>query len=278
MMDSLNLNFKCIVLSETWINETNVQLCKLKGYKEFHIYRPKGHVYSTSGGISIFCDVNISAVENTSLSFCNADIEVCVVDLVYNKCNFTIIAVYRPPQGSKENFVQQLDSILGRINVESSVVSILGDFNLNLVEFSDPIVSDFTSTLHSKGFNSLINKPTRFPGGNLTSNPSVLDMIWTNGLEISSFGILDYDATDHLPTFCALKSEVIDVETGKVRIETRPYSEVNFQKICGKLSDTNWDDLLTYDDPENCAAKFIDLLNSMYQKYFPLKVKYISKK
>ena len=278
MMDSLNVNFKCIVLSETWNNETNLQLCKLRGYKEFHIYRPKGHVYSTSGGISIFCELNIPAVLNTTLSFCNADIEVCVVDLVYNKENFIVVAVYRPSQGSKENFVQQLDDILGQVNVESCTVSILGDFNLNLDEFDDPNVADFTSKLQSKCFISLINKPTRFPNGNLTSNPSTLDMIWTNGLEISSSGILYYDATDHLPTFCTINSEVLDAETGNIRIETRPYSDINFRKFSDELSNTNWDDLLNYDDVENCSVKFVDHLNILYQKNFPLKIKYISRK
>ena len=36
MLDSLEHSFKCIVVSETWNNENNVELCKLLGYKGFH--------------------------------------------------------------------------------------------------------------------------------------------------------------------------------------------------------------------------------------------------
>ena len=36
--------------------------------------------------------------------------------------------------------------------------------------------------------------------------------------------------------------------------------------------------MLNYDDVNNCCIKFVDHLNLLYQKNFPLKVKHISKK
>ena len=274
MTDSINFRFKCIVLTETYNNPNNSQLCKLLGYKEFHVYRPLGE---QSGGVSVFCDLSLQATINDSLSMCNEDIEVCVVDIYHKTEKFTIIALYRPPNGSKENFISSLEDILCQIDLVNHTVSILGDFNLNIAQFDRPIIADFTSKLLSKGFISLINKPTRFPDGSLTSNPSILDLIWINKLNIISKGILDYNRSDHLPTYAVLNVKIND-GTGSFRVETRPYSESNYLKLCNDLNTTNWDDLLNYDDVESSSKIFVSHLNLLYQKSFPIKVKFISNK
>ena len=152
-----------------------MDLCELQGYESFHVYRPDGHVYSISGGISVFCGDNLSATINKNLSICTADSEICVVDLVYQKLNFTIIAVYRPNQGCKQNFLLELNNVLSNINIESRVVNVVGDFNLNLNDIENANIIEFVSLLQSKCLISLIDKPTRFPTGSLSSNPSTLD-------------------------------------------------------------------------------------------------------
>ena len=75
LLHSLNINFKCIVLTETWNTSNNVQLCQLPDYDSFHVFRPAGHIYSISGGISVFCDKYLCASELINLSICNEDIE-----------------------------------------------------------------------------------------------------------------------------------------------------------------------------------------------------------
>ena len=117
LIKSLNYSFKFFVLSETWNNVNNVQLCSIPGYDSFHIYRPEGHVYSTSGGISVFCDGNLAATKNSSLSICSVDSEICVVNFTYQKIGFTIVGIYRPPQGCKQIFISELDQILHSIHI-----------------------------------------------------------------------------------------------------------------------------------------------------------------
>ena len=278
LVETLDHKFTCIVLSETWNNESNLDLCKLQGYESFHVFRPDGHVYSISGGISIFCEENLSAMVNKNLSICTADSEICVVDLVFQKLNFTIIAVYRPNQGCKQNFILELNNVLNSINIESRVVSVVGDFNLNLNDLENADVIEFTSLLHSKCFISMIDKPTRFPSGSLSSNPSILDMIWTNSLNASMSGILDFDTTDHLPTFFTLDIPIVDPVTDKIKIQTRPYSDQCLEKFCVELSNINWNDILDYNDLESCVQIFLEMINSLYCNCFPLKTKFISPK
>ena len=278
MLNSLNHNFECIVLSETWNNEANVDLCMLPNYAGFHTYRPKDHVYSISGGISVLCSSSLYANQNVQFSVCNSNIETCVVDLVSKGTNITIVAVYRPPQGSKLEFIHELDQILNSICTMSSRVTVVGDINLNLYDINDNHLIDFTSKLYSKGFMSLINEATRFPNGENVSDPSILDHIWTNNFNVPLAGIIDYDLTDHLPTFCVFNFPNIDANSDKIKIQNRPYSENNLQKLINELEIIDWNSLLDYNDPETCLGSFIDKINSLYRKCFPLKTKFISHK
>ena len=230
MLHAINIDFSCIVLSETWNNSQNVQLCQLPNYDSFHTYQPDGHVYSISGGISIFCRNFLAANQIENLSFCNADIEICVVEFKLNHMNFIVIAVYRPPQGSKSNFIQHLDETLSAINVNSSTVLISGDFNINLDLSDNAITVDLTSKLFSKSFLSLIDKPTRFPTGSLDSLPSTIDMICTNIHNVPIRGILDFDNTDHRPNFCTIELGSVNLLDDKIKMNL-----VHIRKIISKL-------------------------------------------
>ena len=83
MLNTLNFEYDCIVLSETWNTERNNILCNIPGYESFHTFRPK--VETCSGGISVFCN-NLTIeqlTKNDTLSVCTANIETCVVDAKY---------------------------------------------------------------------------------------------------------------------------------------------------------------------------------------------------
>ena len=278
LLGSINLNFNCIILSETWNTELNYNLCTIPEYESFHTYRPKDHIYSRSGGISLFCSKGSLPQKNSTLSICNSNIETCVVDLIFNKIKITVIAVYRPPQGCKREFIQELDHILNSVNSSNSRIAIAGDMNINLYDIDDVFTLEYTSKLFTRSMISLINKPTRFPNTENISNPSILDHIWTNCMNVSNSGIIYYDVSDHLPTFCSLNFPSITENNEKIKIESRPFTEINLQKLINELEKINWDSLLNFDDPENSFATFAEKLNFLYMKCFPVKIKFISTK
>ena len=218
LLGSINFNFECIVLSETWNTESNYNLCNIPEYQSFHTYRPRDHIYSMSGGITVLCSKRCSAQKDDALSICNNNIESCVVDLKFNKVSITIVAVYRPPQGSKQDFTLELDHILSNIKNRNSRVTILGDMNINLYDVNDTSTVDYTSTLYSRSMMPLISKPTRFPNAGHASNPSILDHIWTNCLNVANCGVVDFDVTDHLPTFCFLDLPSGELNDEKIKI------------------------------------------------------------
>ena len=280
LQNSLNYNFNCLTITETWNNEKYLELCHLNSYKAFHTYRPQNHTYTVSGGVSIFCDHNLESSKIENLSYCSDDLESCVVETLFNGLKIIIIGIYRPPQGCKQNFIIELESIIDNVPTNSGAVVILGDFNINMDLTDNHNVIELSAKLHSKFFFPLISKPTRFPPGNLSSPPSTLDLIWTNHLYLSKYGVLDFDVTDHLPTFCIL--DFPHTNSGniqnKIKITTRPFSENNLSNLILNITSFDWDSFLDYDDYENCISKFMGKLDYFYQNTFPIKTKFISKK
>ena len=277
MISNLKHDFGCIVLSETWNTRDSVDLCNLTNYNSFHTYRPAGHVYTRSGGISVLCLDKYSATKNDDLSRCNQNIESCVVDFKFHKTSYSVVALYRPPQGCKLEFLAELENILNNIN-DSRTVFVTGDFNIDLNDLGDTSVVQFSSVMYSKGFVSLIDKPTRFPQGSIIGNPSILDMIWTNNYEIFSIGILDFDLTDHLPTFCIMKEISFSDKPELIKIVSRPFSDENVEKLRTECMNTDWTAMISHLDADNSILKFIDHMNMLYRKYFPTKIKWISQK
>ena len=146
------------------------------------------------------------------------------------------------------------------------------DFNLNFLDLENSHVVEFATKLYSKSFIPLIDKPTRFPRGNQTSEPSCLDMIWTNNLCTRTAGIIYYDQSDHLPAFCTLDTGTTTSIDDKIKIETRPFSDINLSNFAANLNEINWDHLLDYNDVDKSISDFSNILDELYKKYFPIKV------
>ena len=105
LLESINMKFQCIVVSETWNTEMNIDRCNLPNYNDFHTLRSGDNVLTRSGGISVFCSDDIHASKINNLSICTANIETCVVQMKYLEKNYVIIGLYRPNQGSKVDFM-----------------------------------------------------------------------------------------------------------------------------------------------------------------------------
>ena len=92
-----------------------------------------------------------------------------------------------------------VDTFLKYINVKINNCVLLGDFNLDLLNFeSHPDIDSFLSTLGSFYFQPQILQPTRIRNHSAT----LIDNIFFNSLEdFVISGNLCYDLTDHLPNF-----------------------------------------------------------------------------
>ena len=275
MMETMGEVPEFCVITETWNSANNVDLCKMDGYTgHLHTFRDGRR----GGGVSIFCTDKFNMNEITSLSFCKEDIETCVAMVTGQSDSLFIVGIYRPPTGSVEIFLSELESIMLSPLLRNNLIILAGDMNLNLMNYENANVNNYISCLNSYQFLPVISKPTRFAHNDPSINPSTLDHICLNKLIPVLSGIIDSDATDHCPTFIKFnhfcKNTQHDIHTFKFR----PFSKSNLDKLVGKLLLIDWDSLLVSNNVNIALDSFLNIINNAFCESFPIKIKQMSQK
>ena len=195
LLTQSKLKFDIIVLTETWCNITDAQLCYIEGYQGYHCFRKD----KLGGGVSVFvADSMIS--EPLNLNLCNSNIECLGVSVkLPNSDTINIVGVYRPPMGSKPEFIEILEKIMRDHGLNKTKSLFMGDFNICLAREYDQVSMDSSLANFFQGhyFIPLVTVPTR-----VTKNSSsIIDHIWSNVTTCSSSGAVTIEVTDHYPTF-----------------------------------------------------------------------------
>ena len=286
-LESISLPFHTIVLTETWNQVKYLNLCKIDNFNVVHTYRdlPDQNTRGgPGGGVSVFSNSSIYDIQKIDiLSVCNATIETCVAR-IYRKDNTSIehfiVGVYRPHTDSAENFIHALQNILTNHLLHNKTIIIAGDMNINILNHNDNSVNLYLSMLNSLNFVQTINKATRFPDGrNSTYNPSCLDHIFINKLTPYIAPIYFAHISDHCGSAIHLKMEETPQTVNKFhKTAFRLTNEQNIAKFETKISQTNWNFLLHYNDVNQQFSAFQNYINAIYFDCFPLKTKYISDK
>ena len=270
LLNSLSIDFDVIILTETRFR-ADVGL-NMSGYNGHHSSR----IVGGGGGVSVYCRSNLLVIGYPRLTLIEEYIEVCTVEVMINKRKIVIIAIYRPPNGSIERFIETLQSIVNDPGIHDSELVLTGDFNLNLIDYenSNQRTNDFVYVLFSLNFMPLITKPTRFPIGNQRGSPALLDHIWCNRYYNYVSGIITYESSDHLPTFLFINN--LPVREGElVKIVFRDFSDNHMSMFLNRCAefrmyfsgDVNWD-----------VEHFQHAINEIYRRCFPIKTKYVSNK
>ena len=256
------------ILTETWFTDDNLQ--ELPGYASYHTLRSNRR----SGGVSIYVKNDIPSDIILELSFSNDCIEVCTVKIKVNNCNMVLVGIYRPHSGTIEDFETSLDEILHSSLLRNKSCMVLGDLNINLL-LGTISVENFIFTMQSHHFVPIITKPTRFVDNQ--DNPSLLDHIWLNNPTRYSSGVVLSDYTDHLPTYVRIPNLVYLSEPEKIKISFRFNSPSNRALFSETIAGFNWASLKTQ-DPHVYMRLFLETLNKLYCKCFPLHVKFLPRK
>ena len=276
LLESMNLKPNLLVLSETWNKSKNINMCLLDNYLGYHEYRDGDE---RGGGVSIFCDHKLNSSKVVKFSLIESYLESCCVKVqLMNDQYIIILGLYRPPTESIPHFIEKLDYILNDIVFRNaSLVIIAGDLNININDSDSFVVNNYLNFLSSLFYLPLITKPTRFSSDIVNSNPTVIDHIFINKPISHKSGIINYDSTDHLPTFSHMNlTENFESKHDKIKIKFRPYSQQNFNSYFQKLNSIDWS-FLDVLNPNSAVEQFLDKLNSNYCASFPLKIKIIPK-
>ena len=109
----------------------------------------------------------------------------------------------------------------------------MGDFNVDLLKaHSNCFIKNYADNLISYSVNCAINKSTRYT----INSKMLLDHIYTNNLKYYNFsGIVQYDTSDHLPTFIFVHNTAMKNKVLK-DILIRDMKNFSLELFCNDLS------------------------------------------
>ena len=178
-------------LIDTTIDLEKVQL---PGYNFVH--NPSK---TNAGGTGIYVSQLYNVVKRTDLNIqIDGECEACFIEVVTNlnvDKNVIVGSLYRHPHENFEEFFKTFANVVEKINRKYHLI-ILGDFNIDMKNYSCLNVRSYKNLLLSLGLRNLINQPTRVA----ESTETIIDHIITNlpptGIES---GVIQEDVSDHYP-------------------------------------------------------------------------------
>jgi len=270
-----------ICLQETWLNgDSDVSLLQLDEYTLIS----KGKSCSVHGGVAIYLhndyDYKLLPYSSNMNIWDGVFIEVFSKTCSVNFKKLIIGNIYRPPRNVVDNyitFVSELNSILSILQRSSHEVTVVGDFNLDLLQVStNEHIKNYFDCLVSNGFVPKITFPTRLSHNHGTLIDNIFVKI-SNDFSETTAGILWNNISDHQPCFITLDFMTYQ-HSGTKYVTVYSNSEKNEIKFRDEVriscSLANFD-LNSFSDPNINYDKLHNAITSALKKHLPVKrVKY----
>ena len=153
------LDLDILMLTETWLCNNISDSSKIKEMTpKLHNFYHKPRENKLGGGVGIFIKKSFTKVQLMNTinfsSFEHLDVKITSV----NK-NIRIILIYRPPNKSKNEFIEELSDLIETFEDTRNLV-LCGDFNLHIDNQNDTYVKRFTDILENNDLINKVNSPT----------------------------------------------------------------------------------------------------------------------
>jgi len=274
-LESLNVEFDVIVLSECWDCYYDLFSTALKNYT-FYCESP---CYSRVGGIGVFIKDCYTVTRCDAMKLvCSRDNTVENIWLEINgiDSNYILGAVYRHPGGSVSDFTAAMEVTLSTISSSTTPCILAGDINIDLAKYdTHSATTDYVNMLMCNNFLPLSIMPTRITDTSAT----IIDHIYyyegknRNKDYIINCGSIWCDITDHLPVFAILAPKTgIKAHSCPIRNRRniRIFSDKNYQQFNESVKQINWDPLFMCEEVEEAYLAFESELSFAFQNSFPI--------
>lgn len=239
-------DFDVIMVTETWLNDgvESAVVC-LPGYKIFR----KDRVYGRGGGVAAYVKSVYNCTEFNFNFLVNEQLEFLFLRIRISKITLGLAVFYRPPQTNLNNLINDFDNILSTVCTDVDEIVCLGDFNVNFLNFNNPIEMCF----ESYNLKQILNEPTRITGRTST----LLDPIFVSNTDIiNSVGTFSVDnLSDHNMVFCDMKFNRVNINPKYVTY--RCFKQFDHDIFLHDLISLPWFDIIQ----ENNIDRKIDLFN-----------------
>ena len=230
-IEHLNIDFKIIALSETWLKPHHIDYI-IPSYNIENELRIKRR----GGGVSLYIHNSLQYKVRHDLKIGNDQetINSVFIEIDKNttntKRNLIVGCIYRPPWVKIADFITALMPKLEKLKGENKYTFLLGDYNVDIspcIEF-DMAFEEFKNILSSHHFFPLINQPTR----ETKSSNTIIYNIYCNipcPFDTCEVGILRPYISDHNAIFCILNN--ITVNNRTYTCSKRNFSNKNISKL-----------------------------------------------
>ena len=182
--------------------------------------------------------------------------------------NIIIGVVYKPPNTNSDTFLNSFGSILDKINRENRPTYLLGDYNFDILKYTNAKHTQaFLNLMLTFGMLPKIDRPTRINKNSAT----LIDNIFTNvhQADIES-GLWIADISDHLPIFTIIPSSFTKLTKCSGFIHKRIYPAANMNNFHEKLSNTDWSDIHQAPTTQDKYNLFTKVVNDLHEHCFPV--------
>ena len=267
LLSSLKIDFKVIGLSEIKASasapiKSNITL---PGYNFYHTMSQ-----SAAGGVGIYVKLDLTTNKRDDLSVSTVELETIWIEIDNPRAkNILCCCAYRHPSSDIAKFTQHLQETLGSIADEDKIIHIMGDFNINLLNYGHhALTDDFSSLMFSSHLMPSILHPTCITD----TSSRLIDNIFlsnTSDCNILSGNLLSM-ISDHLPQFAILKDNApVYKNLSHFARDYKKFDEASFLTEYSELENSYLSDEST--DLNTKFDTFLFNLNNLIDKHCPEK-------
>ena len=234
LLDSTNLNFDLIAISETRITKNKAQINHIDLTNCSYKHCP---TESSAGGTLLYIRNHILYKTRNDLNIYKSTfIEITN----HKKSNILVGCIYRHPVMDLNEFNDYyLNELLHKLSSESKSVILLGDFNVNLMKYDNHhLINEIHDSLSSH-----VTQPSR-----IRDSSKTIDNIFLNTLvENTISGNLTATISDHLPQFIILPNIFSIPPSNKSNIYERDWSNFKQENFILDYFSVDWNSLINND-------------------------------
>ena len=260
-----------IAISETRITKQVSLLNSLNLNNYYFEFTP---TETSTGGTLLYIANHLSYKCRNDLNIDKkSELESTFIQIVNpRKPNIVVGVIYRHPSMDLNDFnCNYLNKLLINISKEQKSVFLLGDFNVNLLNYNEHNqTNEFLVSLASNSFIPLILQPTRITRHSNT----LIDNIFSNVIDLDiTSGNFTATISDHLPQFSIIPNMFGNIQSNKSNIYERDWSKFDRENFILGYFSFDLEDLLKIDelDADNSTKMFLDKINMLLDTYAPLK-------
>ena len=271
LLSCTKTNFDIIAISETRITKQVSLLNNLCLNNYSFEFTP---TETSAGGTLLYIANHLSYNCRNDLNiYKKNELESTFIEIVnQKKSNIIVGVIYRHPSMDLTDFsCNYLNKLLENISKELKSVFLLGDFNVNLLNYNEHNqTNEFLDAVASNSFIPLILQPTRITNHSNT----LIDNIFSNVIDPDIIsGNLTGTISDHLPQFSIIPNMFGNISGNKSNIYERDWSEFDQENFILDYFSVDWEDLLKTDElnADNSTRMYLDKVNMLLDTYAPFK-------